>query len=360
MNVEASKVYCSSRMAQATAWILSSAIVLQILCGGVRFVDGSILLQFSQNGFEANIEDTSQFLFDSPLKVLLLRGLHLDNAVAIGLLFLALNLLPLLAILLVARNLKERLELLAVVSIMPMFKLMFQNVGVGDSVVIAGTIVLVAARHWVPLILTAYVIVLWHFQQGVLIVSILFALSVAMRSPGWQSRIRALAIGSVTGVLTFAVIQKFLVPPHLGRLGYVLTHMAQIFHRNLLYLPIALCPMVPGVILMIEALQAREQQKQEKLVALVAIVATVLAVSISALTIEFSRVMLLLTFPVVLFLANPNSAPPIFLEILLAPRRVVPLLAIGVVTPFFSWSGIDVFLWTSLRETFQKYLGGAL
>ena len=115
--------------------------------------------------------------------------------------------------------------------------------------------------------------------------------------------------------------------------------------------------MVPGAILMIEALQAREQ-KQEKLVALVAIVATVLAVCMGALTAGFSRVMVLSIFPVVLFLANPNSAPPMFLERLLPPRRVVPLLAIGVVTPFFSsWSGIDIFLWTSLRETFQKYLG---
>jgi hypothetical protein len=160
-------------------------------------------------------------------------------------------------------------------------------------------------------------------------------------------------------MLTFATIQTFLVPPHLGRFGFIFAYMAPFLHKNLLYLPIALCPILPGVILMTEALQARGQ-KREKPIALVAIAATAVAVCVGTLTTDFSRVMVLLTFPVVLFLANPKSAPPVFLEMLLTPRRVVPLLAIGVVTPFFSWSGIDIFLWTRLHETFQKYLGGAL
>src|SRR5262245_34146615 len=153
LNVETSEVSCSCGTARAMAWILASAVVLQIVCGGIRFVDGSMLLQFSQTGFQAKLQDFSQYLFDSPLKILLLRGMHLNNALAIGFLFLVFNLLPLLAILLVAGDAKERLELLAVVSIMPIFKLMFQNIGAGDSVIIAGTIVLVAARHWMPLAL---------------------------------------------------------------------------------------------------------------------------------------------------------------------------------------------------------------
>jgi hypothetical protein len=46
------------------------AIALQVLVGGMRFVDGSILLQFSRFGFHAHLQDFSQYLFDSQLKVI--------------------------------------------------------------------------------------------------------------------------------------------------------------------------------------------------------------------------------------------------------------------------------------------------
>jgi hypothetical protein len=357
MNVRTFEMSCSTDRARSMAWILSSAAVLQVVCGGIRFVDGSMLLQFSQTGFQANLQEFSQYLFDSPLKILLLWTLHLNNALVIGFLFLTLNFLPMLAVLLVGKDEKERIELFAVASIMPIFKLMFQNTGVGDSVIIAGTIVLVAGRHWLPVAVTACVMVLWHFQQGVLIVSVLFALFVVMRSPDWRLRLKALAIGTMTGVLAFAAIETFLVPRHVGRLGYIFAHVAPFLRQNLLYLPIALCPILPGTILMTEALQARDQRGETR-ITLAAITATALALCVGMLTTDFSRTMLLLTFPVVLFLTK--SASPVFSEMLRTPHRVGPLLAIGVVTPLFSWSGIDIFLWTTLQATFQKYLGGAL
>jgi hypothetical protein len=350
---------CRSSGFSATTKILWSAIVLQVVCGGVRFVDGSMLLQFSQAGFQANLKDFSQYLFDSPLKILFLRAIHLDSASAIGALFLALNFLPLITILFVSRDRLERQYLLAIVSIVPIWKLMFQNIGVGDSIVISGTIVLVVARHWLSLASAAFLMVLWHFQQGILMVSFVFVLCSAMPGPGRSIRLRALAAGAMVGICSFVAIKTFLVPPHTSRLEFIFAHMAPFLSKNVLYLPIALCAIVPGTILMAELLQ-EPHWKERKPLAVVAITATALAVFVGSITTDFSRVMVLLTFPIILFIANPRTEPPEFREKLLTPRHLVPLAAIAVVTPFFSWSGIDVFLWTSLIETFRKYLPGAV
>ena len=108
--------------------------------------------------------------------------LRLDNALAIGALFLFLNFLPLIAIAVVSQQANERVQLLAITTIMPIWKLMFQFTGIGDYVMIAGTIVLVAATNWLAIALAALIMLLWHFQQGALIFLILSALYSAART----------------------------------------------------------------------------------------------------------------------------------------------------------------------------------
>lgn len=341
-------------MTRATKPFLFSTIVLQVICGGVRFVDGSVLLQFSQAGFQAKLQDFSQYLFDSPLKIMFLMMLRLGSAPEIGGVFLLLNFLPFVTILFLSRDRQENLDLLVILSIIPIWKLMFQNIGVGDSIIISGTIVLIVARQWIFVILGAFVMVLWHFQQGALILFIISALCIATGDSDGRARLKSMATGAVLGLLTFAMIETFLVPPHTGRLTAVIEHIGPILEKNLLYLPIALCALVPGTILMVEALH-RLNPTQRPLLVITAIGATALAICVGGLTTDFSRVMVLLTFPIVLFLARSRAEPSGLAEELITSRRLVPMLAIGVVSPMVSWSGIDIFLWTRLLTTFHKY-----
>ena len=342
--------------ASTTAAILAGAAALQVVLGGMRFVDGSMLLQFSQVGFQAQLQDSSQYLFDSPLKIVLLRLLHLDSATAIGLLFIALNFLPLAAIWLVARQQQERLALLAIVTIMPIWKVMFQNIGVGDSVVIACTIVLVMARCWPCVGITTFAMVLWHFQQGMLICLILSVLCIAAQEPERRPRIMSILLGAAAATIVFSILKVYFMPSYTDRLGVNLAHMGPSLRQNLLFFPIGICAIVPGTLLIIEAMQ-RGGRRARPALGWMTLGAIGLAICVGAIIIDFSRVTLLLTFPIVLFLANPRAMPSGFFEKLLTPRAVVPVLAVAVMTPMLAWSGIEVYLWPTVLVTFQKYFG---
>jgi hypothetical protein len=216
-----------------TARLVFSAAILQVVCGGIRFVDGSMLVQFSQAGFDARLQDFSQYLFDSPLKIMFLQALGLDSALTIGIIFLVLNFLPVAAVFLVSKNRQERTDLLLIVSVLPIWKLMFQNVGVGDAVMFAGAICLVVARQWMAVTLAAFVIVLWHFQQGAMIVLILCALGVVGQRPEDWGRLKAQIAGGMAGILVFVALTIFLIPPHTGRLGFIVAYMAPFLTKNI-------------------------------------------------------------------------------------------------------------------------------
>lgn len=358
MNYSSRDVSQSAGQAHMTTLLLFSAAALQVVWGGVRFVDGGALLQFSQVGFQAQLQLTSQYLFDSPLKILFLQALHLNSPVLIGALFIALTFLPLVPIWIFARDLNERTQLLAIATILPIWKLMFQNTGVGDSVVIAGAIVLAVARNRVVLAAVAFLMLLWHFQQSALIAVIVVALCAAERGPNYLGRLVPVAIGALAGAAAFAIIEIFLVPPHLGRGGYILSIILPTFLRqNFSYLPIALSAIVSGTIFTAFVMQRLDRTRHWLLFRAV-ILATVAAICIGGITEDFSRNMLILTVPIVFFVASPRAEPSRFPVDFLDPQKLVPLLAVAVVAPFYaSWHGIDIFLWPRLFDTFQKYLG---
>ena len=125
-------------------YLVVLAAIGQVVLGGVRFVDGSALIKLATFGFDAHLKSFSQYLFDSPLKIAFLYLLHLRSAVPVGAVFLALNALPVLAILVAGRSPTERIYLLAIFGVLPAWKIMFENVGIGDSMVFACTILLMS------------------------------------------------------------------------------------------------------------------------------------------------------------------------------------------------------------------------
>ena len=163
-------------------FVLLIAASLQVLFGGIRCVDGSMLLQFSRFGFGAELNDFAQYLYDSPLKIIVLHALYLESVSLIGFVFILINFLPLAVIKITPTARNESLVVLAVITILPIWKLMFQNVGIGDSVIISTTMIAAISSNYFSVALGAIVAVLWHFQQGVIIglcLSTMFAMTLA-------------------------------------------------------------------------------------------------------------------------------------------------------------------------------------
>lgn len=334
--------------------LLIAAAALQVLIGGVRFVDGTMLMQFANVGFDAKLNDFSQYLFDSPMKILLLWLLPMKSATAIAVFFLGLCLLPLAAIWLVAETDRERIQLSALITLLPIWKVMFQNVTVGDSVTISCVMLMIMARRvWLVVIAGAFLLV-WHFQQGLLASLIIMTMLLLSSQEDRTQRLIALGVGVALGCSAFLAFSLLLSPPHSGRMQFIFTHMAPFLTRNVQYLPIALCVLIPGAIIVHEAIRAGTFSTSWN-IKLLCLLVTLLAIAASAVTTDFSRALLLLTFPMVLTVANPRLAGGRAYDRLLARPTIICLLAISPLMPILSWSGIDYFLWTGLSATIRKY-----
>jgi hypothetical protein len=166
----------------------------------------------------------------------------------------------------------------------------------------------------------------------------------------------SILLGAAAATIVFSILKVYFMPSYTDRLGVNLAHMGPSLRQNLLFFPIGICAIVPGTLLIIEAMQ-RGGRRARPALGWMTLGAIGLAICVGAIIIDFSRVTLLLTFPIVLFLANPRAMPSGFFEKLLTPRAVVPVLAIAVMTPMLAWSGIEVYLWPTVLVTFQKYFG---
>ncbi|MGC8536208.1 MAG: hypothetical protein ACP5QR_11875 [Rhizomicrobium sp.] len=334
--------------------LVTIAAIAQIILGGVRFVDGGALMMLAADGFHAHLKEFSQYLFDSPLKIGLIHALRLTSATSIGIVFLALNALPVLAILLLGKSAKERVILLAIFGVLPTWKIMFQNVGIGDSVVLAGSIILIIADLSWFVAGTAALLTLWHFQQGVFICAIVSSLLISSARP--DDRIRAFSIlrGLLVGALMFFFVHLFISPNYSGRAQFMLSYMGPFLIRNIIYLPVGLACVVPGALLAYHALQCGT--KAPNVVTLIlACFIFVGAVAVAILTTDVSRVLVLLTFPMLLTLTNPRTMGLAVHERIFNSREAIALLFLPAFVPILSWAGIDYYLWPSLLVTFHKY-----
>ena len=336
------------------ALIFGCAIFLQIICGGIRFVDGSILLQFSQFGFRAELKEFSQYLFDSPLKVLLLKLLDFQSVIGISILFIIANILPLITAAAVARDKTDFFSIMLVCCAMPLWKIMFQNIGIGDSFIISCAIVVVASRSSLLLTTISCIMLLWHFQQGILIAFYVCALLVTTKEIEYRERFKAIAMGAAVGAAIFVLLKIFLIPSSSSRFQFIFSQMGSFFLRNILYIPIALCAAIPGLLLISQSL-ARMGGPSRSIVVATIWAAIALSVLIGIITTDVSRVIVILTFPLALFLTRSSAFSQEVRTYLTNSSMLVPLLAIGIVTPIYSWSGVDIFLWNTLFSTLQKY-----
>src|SRR5689334_9658996 len=134
-------------------WLAVAAIVLQIVFGGLRPVDGGILAKLARDGFRAELPAFAQYLFDSPLKIVFLKTLGVQSPALIAGLFLVLSFLPFAAALLAPDD-ERRKSAFLLAAALPLTRISFGSLGVGDAVMFAGAIAVVVSRS-APVLLVA-------------------------------------------------------------------------------------------------------------------------------------------------------------------------------------------------------------
>ena len=326
------------------------AIALQIFFSGVRFVDGTALMAIGRDGFAAQLGESSSYLFDSQLKVIVLHALGLDRPVPVGLFFLLLNALP-YCVVLFGRNTSEKAALLIVVALLPVWKTMFQNIGVGDSFTILCSLILVVAASPAIVAATTFLIILWHFQQGLIVALMLIALYALRARPGDRSRSAFMFGGLAAGVGVYLVIKLGFVPRYNDRLGFWLTLMQPYWTRNLVYAPLAICALAPGLLLL--WLHGSWKKTLPHGLAALGLCA---AVVIAGVAPEFSRIITILSTPLIVWLLDLEVTGERFVARFQSATVWLPIALLSAMIPFVSWSGADIYLWSALIEDLNKYL----
>jgi hypothetical protein len=173
--------------------------LLTLMVAGIRFSDGSLLLAIASGaGIDSSSFNAShtQYVFDSPLKILLLK-LSPSNILWIAFTFFLISLLPLIGIFTHEKS-KWYYLTAALIALTPSIKISLQNIGVGDGLVYLLILVAVGSLNGPVILLTILLIALWHPQQAFFIVGTYCLFSLNYES---QFDFRQRLIWSMAGLL---------------------------------------------------------------------------------------------------------------------------------------------------------------
>jgi hypothetical protein len=346
MTAEGAKTLDSWKAILAFAAV---AVILQVLFGGVRPVDGGVLAALARDGFHAELAPFSQYLFDSPLEIIFLHVIGLASPVGLTLVFALLGLLPFLAALLADDRETARTTLL-LLAVLPLTRISLGWLGTGDPVLFAGVVAIIVSWRPALIVIVAALLVFWHFQQGVILLILLGGMIVMSGDNRQRAKLVPLVAGLVLGVLLYGAAKLWLLPPYQGRAAFLLQHLDRFALRILFYWPAALAVGLPGMLAMWLAKGFRGIPWSAYGCFAAAFVA-------STVTSDVSRVFFALSFPAVLYGLLVYRPVP-----LAGLRRVgflVPVLILSAVVPLLSWSGVEIYDWKGLAGVMTKYWGAS-
>ncbi|HTR84578.1 MAG TPA: hypothetical protein VMI56_08875 [Reyranella sp.] len=346
MNAEGAKTLDSWRAILAFSAV---AVILQVLLGGVRPVDGGVLAALARDGFHAQLSPFSQYLFDSPLKIIFLRGIGISSPVGLTLLFVFLSVLPFLAALL-ADDRETRRTAFLLLAALPLARISLGWLGTGDSVLFAGTVAIIVSQRPAVIAGAAVVLVSWHFQQGVILVALMGGTILVSGDGGQRAKLVPLAAGLATGMLLYGAAKLWLLPSYQGRTGFLLQYIDRFALRILFYWPAALAIGLPGML----ALWLAKGFRGIHWSAYGCFVAAFVA---STVTSDVSRVYFALSFPAVLY--GLLVYKPVPLAELRRVGLLVPVLILSAAVPLLSWSGVEIYDWKGLVGVMTKYWGSS-
>lgn len=326
---------------QKWIWLLVPVLLLTVV-SGIRFSDGSMLLAISNGSTIADpifANPSTQYVWDSPLKIWILRLLP-PSILLIALAFALIAIAPLSAFLL--RNALLVWLTLVALFLTPVFKVSIQNMGVGDGFTILAIVLAVWARSYLLVSVIFFLIALWHPQQSFFI-GISFLVGRYLYSP----RVDLKEFTAVLAALSAAAIVFFswklsLGFDYAGREAYMAQNLSCFFQRDPAAYLIAFLPVAFWFMLV----APRPSRAIGLLPAWLALLAAV-----SVLTTDVTRVMTLISLPIVL-----SGAKQIFeSKREISSGLLLGCCALTFILPVYSWSGYDALLWSDLFRDFCKW-----
>lgn len=324
--------------------ILGGLLFLTLIVSGIRFSDGSLLLSIaSGSGLENPLfnNQLTQYIWDSPLKIFLLKLLP-KNILWIAFAFLIISMLPLIGIF--ARTQSTWYYLTAsLIALTPSIKVSLQNIGVGDGLVYLLILVAVCSSTGPIILLTILLIALWHPQQAFFITGtyLLFSLNYESKIL-FKKRLLWGASGLLVGGIIFFVYKASLHFTYYDRTAYLLYRLQDLPMKNLMYFPISL--FYTGFWLYII-----RRIVPSKPITIYLYVWVFILISVSVLTTDVTRVLSIVALPaflIPLLIAHNGEKSPNF---------PIAWILISIAFPVYSWSGIDIFLWSDIFRDLCKY-----
>ena len=320
-------------------------ILITLIFSGIRFSDGSMLLAIASGSdvthpvFSSNPD--AQYVFDSPLKVYILRWLP-ENIIIISLFFLVLAIAPLTVGLL--RNLGESQISLALTFLLltPLMKISLQNVGVGDGLTILLTIFAFISRNFMIATLSIFIACLWHPQQAFFIVVSLLVVDL-LREPKISTKSVYICLGAMSALIIYYFYLNTLGFQYAGRSSYMVNNMTSIVRDNIKFFPAFIAPIIAITYLLWPAIMDHPRWK-------LIVVATYVLIMlfISSLTTDITRVFFITLAPVIIYFLSTTS-------INIQSRKFWICYAVILASPVVSWSGLDLFLYEDLLNDVCKW-----
>lgn len=324
-------------------------VVATLIIAGVRFSDGNMLLAVASNdglGGQALLNPSYQYIWDSPLKILLLEAMP-PSLYWIAFVFACLTMLPILGLLTKEKSLLFCL-FGVLVCVTPAIKTVFQNVGVGDGFLYLLVVVAVAANSKYVIFAAFVLLGLWHPQQAFFIGGSFFIYSAIYETDNVKERLLWCMFGLIVAALAFLAFKRVLGFEYHDRLDFVLERAADLLFNNVFVLPVSAFYLGFWVYITRRILP-------DVHVPMYATAWLFVLIGVSMLTLDVTRVLSIIALPTLLipvkqhYLALKPKDAPQFLKI--------PLLwvVVSVLMPAYSWAGFDIFEWSDLMFDLCKY-----
>lgn len=320
-------------------------LLLLVLFSGLRFSDGSMLLAISKGVSVTDpvvANSNAQYVFDSPLKVFVLRHIP-PNVTLVASFFLLLAVLPAIAPLL-SKDRSAAFSSIAVLMLLPTLKLSFQNVGVGDGLMVFGLLLFLNSEQALLKVASLLTVSLWHPQQSVFMYAAIIIGELLHSRTVSRSTMTAGLIFPVS-LICFLLHRNGLGFEYAGRWDFMKANAGAFLFDNLLRTPVFLLPLCIWAL----ALEPRVLNRRRELRLSVAF--GVFVYCLALFTTDLSRVFFLVMLPI--FYYHAKITYPHLQEI--GRKSCLALVIAAFCTPIASWSGLDIFLWPDLLKDFCKW-----
>ena len=350
-----------------------SAVILQILIGGFRYSDGSILRAINQ-GLDINApifqnNPYSQYIWESPLKIFLLKIFPSTSFLNLGIIFSILAFLPLVGLAWDKKTRFYRLSSILIVTTTA-FKISIQNIGTGDGLIFFLSLLLILSfKNTILSLLSIFLIGLWHPGQAPFIA---FSACIAcfaqkdylqnLKKSGYEFNekinLRAYSgfviFGLLFSRLILIIYNNLLGFDYINRFDYISDRGLDLLKNNFIYSPIGI--FLPLVFMVILFFIKNIFTKSIKFL----LISWIFICSfISLLTLDVSRVNILLLTPIFLIIIekfNLNKSFFLFQNYLKVFSFPVFYILIAVVLlPAWGWSGLEFSMWGDFFNDMCKY-----